>query len=58
MTDLCRFHSLSHEYLQTLAKSLGNSDDRADQKTERNGDNTFGIPRENLELKPMFILYS
>ena len=41
-----------------LQKSLGNIDDRADQKTGGNGDNMFGIPRENLELKPMFILYS
>ena len=41
-----------------LQKSLGNIDDRADQKTERNGDNTLGIPREKLELKPMFILFS
>ena len=32
-------------------KSLGNSDDGADQITGRNNDNTLGFPRENLELK-------
>ena len=32
-------------------KSLGNSDNGADQTTERNNDNALGIPRENLELK-------
>ena len=32
-------------------KSLGNSDDGADQITGRNNDNTLGIPRANLELK-------
>ena len=31
-------------------KSLGNSDDGADQTTGRNNDNTLGFPRENLEL--------
>ena len=39
-------------------KSLGNSDDRADQKTGRNDDNTLEIPRTNLELKHTFILCS
>ena len=28
-----------------MNKSLANGDDRADQKTGRNDDNTFGIPR-------------
>ena len=32
-------------------KSRANSDDIADQITERNNDNTLGIPRANLELK-------
>ena len=32
-------------------KSLGNSDDGADQITGRNNDNTLGIPSVNLELK-------
>ena len=32
-------------------KSRANSDDIADQVTERNNDNTLGIPRANLELK-------
>ena len=32
-------------------KSLGNSDDGADQITGRNNDNTLGIPRANLQLK-------
>ena len=32
-------------------KSRANSDDIADQITGRNNDNTFGIPRANLELK-------
>ena len=30
---------------------LENSDDIADQITERNDDNVLGIPRANLELK-------
>ena len=41
---------------QKKIKFLGKSDDRADQKTGRNDDNTLGIPRANLELKHMFIL--
>ena len=43
---------------QKNIKSLGNSDDRADQKTWQNDDNTLEIPRANLELKHMFILCS
>ena len=43
---------------QKEIKSLGNNDDRADQKTERNNDNALGISRTNLELKHMFILCS
>ena len=39
-------------------KFLGKSDDRADRKTERNDDNTLGVPRANLELKHRFILCS
>ena len=39
-------------------KSLGNSDDIADQITGRNDDYWPGIPRANLELKHMFILCS
>ena len=42
---------------QKKITSLGNSDDRADQKTDRNDYNTFGIPRANLKLKHMFILF-
>ena len=34
-----------------MIKSRANSDDIADQITERNNDNTLGIPRANLELK-------
>ena len=41
-----------------MIKSLRNSDDRVDQKTGRNDDNTLEIPRANLELKHMSILYS
>ena len=41
---------------QKKTKSLGNSDDRADQKTGQNDDNTLGIPRANLVLKHRFIL--
>ena len=37
---------------------MGNSDDRADQKTEGNYDNARGIPRANLELKRVFTLCS
>ena len=43
---------------QKKIKSLGNSDNRTDQKTGRNDDNLLGIPRANLELKHMFILCS
>ena len=43
---------------QKKIKSLGNSDDRADQKTGQNDDNTLGIPEANLELKHMFVLCS
>ena len=43
---------------QRKIKSLGNNDDRADQKTEQNNDNALGIPGANLELKHMFILCS
>ena len=43
---------------QNKIKSLGNSDDRTDQKPGRNDDNILGIPRTNLELKHMFILCS
>ena len=39
-------------------KSVGNSDDRADQKMRRNDDNTLGIPGANSELKHTFILRS
>ena len=34
-----------------MIKSRANSNDIADQITERNNDNTLGIPRANLELK-------
>ena len=37
---------------------MGNSDDRADQKTGRNDDNMLEFPRANLELKQMFIICS
>ena len=40
------------------SKSLGSSDDRADQIAGRNDDNTLGILRANLELKHMFIMCS
>ena len=43
---------------QKKIKSLGNSDDRADQKTERNNDDALGISGANLELKHMLILCS
>ena len=36
---------------QKKFKSLGNNNDIADQKTGRNDNKTFGIPRANLELK-------
>ena len=39
-------------------KSLGNSDDIADQITGRNNDYSLEIPRANLELKHMSIIYS
>ena len=39
-------------------KSLGNSDDIADQITGRNDDYSLGIPRANLELKHMSIICS
>ena len=39
-------------------KSLGNSDDIADQITRRNDDYSLGIPRANLELKHMSIMCS
>ena len=39
-------------------KSLGNSDDIADQITRRNGDYSLGIPRANLELEHMSIMCS
>ena len=32
-------------------KSLGNSDDIADQIIRRNSDHSLGIPRGNLDLK-------
>ena len=40
------------------SKSLGSSDDRADQIAGRNDDITLGILRANLELKDMFIICS
>ena len=40
------------------SKSLGNSDDIADQVTERNDDYSLGIRRANLELKHMSIICS
>ena len=43
---------------QKKTKSLGNSDDRADQKTGQNDDTTLGIPSANLELKQMLELCS
>ena len=43
---------------QKKIKPLGNSDDGADQKTERNNDNGLGVSGANLELKHMFILCS
>ena len=39
---------------QKTIESLGNSDDRVDQKTGWNDDNTLGIPEAGLELKHMF----
>ena len=36
---------------------MGNSDDIVYQVSERN-DNTHEIPKANLELKHMFIIYS
>ena len=36
---------------------MGNSDDIAYQMSEQN-DNTLEIPKANLELKHMFIIYS
>ena len=39
-------------------KSLGNSDDIADQITRRNEDYSLGIPRANLEMKHMPIICS
>ena len=42
----------------TKTKSLGNSDDIADQTTRRNDDYLLGIPRANLEMKHMPIIYS
>ena len=41
---------------QKKFKPLENCNDRADQITGRNDDNTLGIPRANLEPKLMFIL--
>ena len=41
-----------------MTKSLRMNDDRADQGTGRNDDNTLEISRANLELKHMSILYS
>ena len=56
------FQSLFKEVLgliqQKRIESLGNSDDRADQKAERNNDNALGVSGANLELKHMFILCS
>ena len=43
---------------QKNIKSLRNSDDKSDPKAGRNDGNTLGIPRANLELKHMFIIYS
>ena len=37
---------------------MGNSDDIADQTTRRNDDYLLGIPRANLEMKHMPIIYS
>ena len=39
-------------------KSMGNSDDIADQITGGNDDNALGIPRANLDLKHIFIICS
>ena len=41
-----------------MIECLGNSDDRADQITVGNDNNTLGIPIANLELKYMFIICS
>ena len=41
-----------------MTESLENSDDRPDQTTGGNDNNTLGIPRAQLELKHMFIVCS
>ena len=38
-------------------KDLGNSNDRVDQITGWSNDNTLGIPRGNLELKQVNIMF-
>ena len=41
-----------------MIKSLQNSDDRADQKTGRNGDNTLGIPGAETYVHTMSMICS
>ena len=61
---ICYFFSLSMILIGVRfntaekIKSLGNSDDIADQITEPSNNNTLVIPRGNLKLKHNFILCS